>query len=263
MKLKTTDHPQLHQDSFLDLKDLNFDTIIKNFADTLPANVKLEGFVNNSPVSITKDEIQDWKHLNKSFRLSNAQFLSPLLEKFCREGQAKLQSVVTANLYFTPHSESQCFGFHSDAQNILAYQLMGKKEWSFLKKDGTFIKEISQTSSVLNSFNQGLLDHEMFSLTLESGTFLSFPYCLLHQAKNLDQEPSVHVTFSWEYPTVGGFSQFLLDHLVPESSSHFFKEISKDELKQNLDTLKKQLFLEYLKQFRDREEHRAIHGRKC
>jgi ribosomal protein L16 Arg81 hydroxylase len=261
--IRISNSPELLEPNFRELPPITLESILGQLLPWKPnKNVTLDGYINNVPVPIAPDELEHWQGLMKSFRLTNIQLFDGRLKRLCEDLLKASGEVVTVNLYFTPHHESQCFDFHSDAQDSFIYQLMGEKEWTFLKKDGEYVRETHETQQVLNHY---FLEKESFEeerLLLTTGKALKFPYCLLHQARNLQTTPSVHLTFAWQRPSIGGLIHYMMEQLKVGLSTNYFSKIDLEEVLQDLKKIPPSVVQDYFQDFRTQEMLKAKEGRK-
>lgn len=246
---------------------LEFGSIISDWIEFHPSwiNATLEGFINGERVEISLNEIQNLKSLNKSFRLTNIQLYHGPVKKLCDDFYLETNKVMTANLYFTPHSEAQCFTWHSDNQHSLTYQLSGEKRWSFLQKNNVFLKETHEQEIVLKDYLAKKIEAQEEHFHLKKGSWLTFPYCLLHKAQNLGAESSVHITFAYNHPTVLDFAKFLQGHIMEDDYREiYYKPVNIDQFIKNLprlDITKSDLLKKFYDHFKEIEDSKKKYGR--
>lgn len=244
------------------LTGLSLDSILSDWKEQHHRfkNVQLDGFLDGKSVPFAKSELDQLKKLSKSFRLTNLQLFNPNLKHFCETFEAKTGHVVSANLYFTPHREAQCFDFHFDSQHTFVYQLMGEKTWFFLKKNGIYLKETHEQEHILNSFKRGKILAEASPYHMRPGSFLEFPYCLIHKARNEADNPSAHITFSYQLPTLGDYVKHYVEEILKKPlADRYLERITPEELKaavKNAHTLKS-----FREKFRAQEDLKRIEGR--
>jgi hypothetical protein len=190
------------------------------------------------------------------------QLIDERLRAICHELHAASGKAVTINFYFTPNKDSQCFDFHPDPQDTYIHQVLGEKEWTFLKEGDSFLKEEFETLQKLKSFMSHRSDYleERFILTQGSG--LRFPYCLIHRARNLGTKPCAHLTFAWERPTFGGLIHYIMDRVRAGSSHAYFSTVDPSELIRGLSEITRSVVEEYLREFKRLERMRLDEGRK-
>jgi hypothetical protein len=246
---------------------IQFDLIIQSWfkhkADFL--NATLEGYIDGSKVNIDPEELHNLNKLDKSFRLTNVQLYSKEVQNYCNDFLKKTGRVLTANVYFTPSKEAQCFNWHSDSQYSITYQLMGQKNWTFLKDGEFFVKEKYENEHVLNSFKRNKLAATEVSYLLNTGSWLEFPYCLLHKAQNLTDSPSAHITFAYNRPTWGDFAAFTWEKISGKSPrGNYMKNVSLEELQNSIKKIsydKSTLVNEFREYFEAVEEVKRNEGR--
>jgi len=249
------------------LDPLDFDLILENWIKHHPSwvNATLEGFINGEKTQITQHEIENLPSLNKSFRLTNVQLYHAPVKKICDEFYQESNKVMTANLYYTPHSEAQCFTWHSDNQYSLTYQLQGEKRWSFLKTNSEYLKETHEQEIVLKDYLANKLDVKEEHFHLKKGSWLTFPYCLLHKAQNQGLECSVHITFAYNHPTVLDFAKFLQGYIMEDDYREiYYHPVNIDQFIENLDRLdisKEELLIKFKNHFNQIEDSKMKYGR--
>jgi hypothetical protein len=107
---------------------------------------------------------------------------------FCRALEGVMSCHVQSNVYLTPPG-SQGFATHYDSHDVFVLQVSGSKSWRFYGTPVTIPYRAE-------GFESGRHDpgeiHE--SLTLAPGDCLYVPRGLMHDAPNVGDEPSLHVT---------------------------------------------------------------------
>jgi hypothetical protein len=238
------------------IESISFESIIKDWFAQKSSyiNATLEGYINGFRVDILPEEILHTDKLNKSFRLTNVQLYSPEVKKYCDTILAQEGVVLTANMYFTPHQDAQCFTWHSDSQFSQTYQIEGEKKWSFLKDHLGFVREKYEQEKILRKFKEHELQATEIEFTLSKGSWLEFPYCLLHKAQNLGDTPSVHITFAYNTATWGDFGKFAFEKIMGiPLRDNYMDKISIEELKSAIKNFNGD-YTEFLKEFKEHVE---------
>lgn len=257
----------LPSEIFIPIKGLTLKKIIDSWIVEKSGwrNATLEGFLNGEKWDISESDLFQLEKLDKSFRLTNVQLYEPIVKKICHDFYLETGKVLTANLYFTPHAEAQCFNWHSDNQYSLTYQLSGEKKWSFLRQDGVFLKETHEQEVVLKKFIANKLNVTEEYFLLKKGDWLQFPYCLLHKAQNEGSESSVHITFAYNHPTNLDMAKFLHGYLMNgDYSEYYFKPVDEAEYLKGLKKLtnSKENLQELFKiHYQEIELNKKEHGR--
>lgn len=229
-------------------------------------NARLDGFLDGKNVPFESRDLLQLEKLNKSFRLTNLQLYVPQINKFCQDFENKTGHILTANLYYTPHREAQCFEFHQDSQHSFAYQLHGKKMWSFLRYQGVFLKETHEQEHILNSYKRGKLAAEEVNIEMQPGYLLEFPYCMIHKARNEADTASVHLSFSYNVPTIGDFAAFYFESLFGKKiTDHYLQCISLNDVQNALksfDGNHKKILENYKRKFKAEQDLKKQEGRR-
>ena len=110
------------------------------------------------------------------------------LGEFCRSLEEVFSCHVQTNIYLTP-SGNQGFPPHFDSHDVFVMQISGAKAWRFYGvpveipyRGETFERGRHEAGEVTNSF------------TLEAGDCVYIPRGLMHDAENVGDEPSLHIT---------------------------------------------------------------------
>ena len=110
------------------------------------------------------------------------------LGEFCRSLEEVFSCHVQTNIYLTP-SGNQGFPPHFDSHDVFVMQISGAKAWRFYGvpvetpyRGETFELGRHQPGEVTKSF------------TLEPGDCVYIPRGLMHDAENVGDEPSLHIT---------------------------------------------------------------------
>lgn len=249
-------------------KDLTLKTILSEWQKQNHSfiNARLDGYIDGKSAPFEQKELQDLASLDKSFRLTNVQLFVPQLKKFCHDFEKQRGHILSVNLYYTPHSEAQCFDYHQDSQHSFSYQLLGEKNWTFLRHQEEFLKETHEQEHVLNSFKKGKIKGEEVNFKMEQGSSLEFPYCFIHKARNESNSPSAHLTFSYNVPTVGDLALHYFECLLGQKvSDRYLDRMLLTEVKSALKNFNgdHQLFIEsYKKKFKLEQELKKIEGRR-
>jgi ribosomal protein L16 Arg81 hydroxylase len=228
-------------------------------------NAKLDGYLDGESVPISSEEISNLPEMNKSFRLTNVQLYVPQITQFCREFKNKTGHVLGVNFYYTPHSEAQCFIYHQDSQHSFCYQLLGEKDWTFLRYQGNFLRETHEQEHVLNMIKKGKLIAEEQMYKMQEGSLLEFPYCLIHKARNESSSPSAHLTFSYSAPTMGEFAIHCAESLLGlKITEKYLDRIQLENIKNSLqkfDGDPQRIYQSYMKKFIAQQELKSTEGR--
>ena len=110
------------------------------------------------------------------------------LANFCRVFEHELSCKVQTNVYLTPQN-SQGFKTHYDDHDVFIIQMHGRKRWRVYQKavDKPFKGEPFKASE----HSAGSLD---LSFTMEPGDCVYIPRGYMHDAVNVGEEPSLHIT---------------------------------------------------------------------
>lgn len=238
------------------IESIRFESIVKDWFTHKATfiNATLEGYLNGNRVDICPEEILDTEKLDKSFRLTNVQLYSPQVKKYCDTIFSEKGLVLTANVYFTPHMDAQCFTWHSDSQFSQTFQIEGEKKWSFLKDSIGYVREKYEQEKILRKYKEHKLEATEVEFTLSKGSWLEFPYCLLHKAQNLGKTPSIHITFAYNMATWGDFGKFTFEKIMGKPlRDNYMDKISIEELKSALKNFDGN-YTQFLKEFREHVE---------
>lgn len=110
------------------------------------------------------------------------------LGQFCRALEQLFSCQVTTNIYLTP-SGHQGFPPHYDNHDVMVLQVSGRKKWRLYETavDTPYRGERFEQSG----FEAKEISNEF---TLEPGDFLYLPRGVMHDAENVGDEPSLHIT---------------------------------------------------------------------
>jgi len=110
------------------------------------------------------------------------------LANFCRALEFEISCKVQTNVYLTPKT-SQGFKTHYDDHDVFIMQVHGKKNWRLYQQaiDKPFKGEPFDSSE----HSPGELD---LNFTMEPGDCLYIPRGYMHDATNVGEEPSLHIT---------------------------------------------------------------------
>ena len=110
------------------------------------------------------------------------------LANFCRTLEFDLSCKVQTNVYLTPES-SQGFKTHYDDHDVFILQVHGKKNWNLYQQavEKPFRGEPFNSSEHV----AGKLD---LNFTMEPGDCLYIPRGYMHDATNVGDQPSLHIT---------------------------------------------------------------------
>lgn len=112
----------------------------------------------------------------------------PQLGQFCRSLEAALSCHVQTNVYLTPPG-NQGFNTHYDNHDVFVLQIAGSKSWRFY---GTPVTTPYRGEGfVPGQYDAGEVSENR---TLEPGDCLYVPRGLMHDAPNVGDEPSLHIT---------------------------------------------------------------------
>ena len=111
-----------------------------------------------------------------------------ILAKFCRSLENVFSSHVQTNIYLTPGS-SQGFNTHFDDHDVFVIQLSGTKKWRLYQKpiDNPYRGESFNTKD----YKAGELQKEF---ELKEGECVYIPRGLMHDAINVGEKASLHIT---------------------------------------------------------------------
>jgi hypothetical protein len=112
-----------------------------------------------------------------------------------------------ANLYLTP-AESQGFGAHADAHDVLIFQLAGRKAWTL----GARVPDSELATRDHRATDRTISDPS--EVLMEVGDVLYLPRGVVHQAKATDLGPSTHLTLGIHWPIAGELERAVLDRLL-------------------------------------------------
>jgi ribosomal protein L16 Arg81 hydroxylase len=248
--------------------DLNIESILNKWNELKNSfiNCRLDGYIDGKNVSLEPADLNNLDALNKSFRLTNVQLFVPEIKSYCEIFEKKCGHILSVNLYYTPHSEAQCFDYHQDAQHSFAYQLLGEKNWCFLQHQEKYLKETHEQEHVLNSFKRGKLIAQEVSFRMRQGCLLEFPYGLIHRARNESNSPSAHLTFSFNVPTIGDFVIHCFEVLFQKKlSNSYLQQMQLENVKKtlmNFDGNHQSLLNSYCKKFKEDQELKKNEGRR-
>ncbi|ODM99969.1 Bifunctional lysine-specific demethylase and histidyl-hydroxylase NO66 [Orchesella cincta] len=152
-----------------------------------------------------------WDYYNNgcSIRMLNPQsFIQPLW-RLNSSLQEWFGSFVGANMYLTP-PDSQGFAPHYDDIDAFILQVEGKKQWKLYapRKEN---EKLPRFSSGNFSEAKDKLGEPILDVVLEEGDLLYFPRGVIHQAKTVDSEHSLHLTLSFNQ--VNTFGDLLKHHM--------------------------------------------------
>lgn len=110
------------------------------------------------------------------------------LGEFVRSLEQIFSCQVTTNIYLTP-SGNQGFPPHYDNHDVIVLQVSGRKKWRLYDTavDTPYRGERFEQSGI----QAGEISSE---LTLEPGDFLYLPRGVMHDAENVGEQPSLHIT---------------------------------------------------------------------
>ena len=110
------------------------------------------------------------------------------LANFCRTLEFELSCKVQTNVYLTPQN-SQGFKTHYDDHDVFILQVHGKKNWNLYQQavEKPFRGEPFNSSE----HAAGKLD---LNFTMEPGDCLYIPRGYMHDATNVGDQPSLHIT---------------------------------------------------------------------
>jgi hypothetical protein len=112
-----------------------------------------------------------------------------------------------ANLYLTP-AESQGFGAHADAHDVLIFQLAGRKAWTLGERVADEELATRRHRAADRTITNGT------EVVMEVGDVLYIPRGIVHQAKATDLGPSTHLTLGIHWPIAGELEGSVLERLV-------------------------------------------------
>ncbi len=110
------------------------------------------------------------------------------LGEFVRSLEQIFSCQVTTNIYLTPEG-NQGFPPHYDNHDVIVLQVSGRKKWRLYETavDTPYRGERFEQSGI----EAGPVSSEF---TLEPGDFLYLPRGAMHDAENVGEEPSLHIT---------------------------------------------------------------------
>lgn len=193
--------------SELSLENLNekwVTEIIEKTQKTTNKNVKIQFIRNGQTIDSNVENIfsyVDRNHLYKSLesldssiRITNIHTLDPQIKRICYRLSLKHPLLSTANLYITPNAANNCLDPHVDPQFVFAYQVSGSKNWSIIdKKDDLNLS----TRTYMKAFKKN--HQHLKEVTLKEKQWLYLPYAFPHDAKNQNNQVSVHINFAQFY----------------------------------------------------------------
>lgn len=120
--------------------------------------------------------------------LPQMHFADAVLYDFCHAMEKQFSSGVQTNIYLTP-SGNQGFNTHYDDHDVFVIQIEGEKLWRIYNKpvDNPYRGEAFHS----DKFETGDLQEEFI---LKAGDCVYIPRGLMHDAKNNDDKPSLHIT---------------------------------------------------------------------
>ncbi|CAL8144304.1 unnamed protein product [Orchesella dallaii] len=165
-----------------------------------------------------------WDYYNNgcSIRMLNPQSYIQPLWRLNSSLQEWFGSFVGANMYLTP-PDSQGFAPHYDDIDAFILQVEGKKQWKLYaprKED----EKLPRFSSGNFSEADDNLGEPILDVVLEEGDLLYFPRGVIHQAKTVDGEHSLHLTLSCHQ--LNTYGDLLKQHLNHTLEKLMAKDIS-------------------------------------
>ena len=120
--------------------------------------------------------------------LPQLQLADEKLAQFCRSLEKQLSCKVQTNIYLTPAS-AQGFSTHYDDHDVFIIQISGKKKWRLYQKpiDNPYSGEKFKAGD----YEPGALEQDFI---LKVGDCAYIPRGLMHDATNMGDEPSLHIT---------------------------------------------------------------------
>ena len=120
--------------------------------------------------------------------LPQLQLADEKLAQFCRSLEKQLSCKIQTNIYLTPGS-AQGFSTHYDDHDVFIIQISGKKKWRLYQKpiDNPYSGEKFKAGN----YEPGALEHDFI---LKAGDCAYIPRGLMHDAINIGEEPSLHIT---------------------------------------------------------------------
>lgn len=212
---------------------------------------------------IQKTSQANLSRLPFSIRMTNVHQVNPLVRALCRDFFKKTGRVLSANLYFTPNAESQCFLFHADLEHALIYQVSGSKRWSFpLRGNKPWIEKFPHEIHVEEMKNKTLKTR---TIQLTTGDWLNIPFGAVHKAENDQNAPSIHLTFSVDQPYFGALFSSIGHQILNSVCAK--QSLTDGELREALRTIRRKSFSDsrvirkYLSGFKEKERERRKLGR--
>ena len=120
--------------------------------------------------------------------LPQLQLADEKLAQFCNSLEKQLSCKVQTNIYLTPGS-AQGFSTHYDDHDVFIIQISGKKKWRLYQKpiDNPYSGEKFKAGD----YEPGALEQDFI---LKAGDCTYIPRGLMHDAINMGEEPSLHIT---------------------------------------------------------------------
>lgn len=229
------------KDFFLDFSSIDLNNLIKKHLNTYSSgNEFLEVQFINESLEVTeqkKEIIQNLMNsedilgslskLSCSTKLFGIQNVLPELKKLLSDFFTHESKAVTANMYITPRVNKSCFKYHVDPHDVIALQLLGKKEWLFPKqKDGQnhLNYPFEAGSTPMQSFN----NEERLDLETSEMIFISRGH--VHKAINTSSDLSIHLSFSVFYPNQFDKLQLITKDLITFEKEYLKQLMNRTEL---------------------------------
>lgn len=116
------------------------------------------------------------------------------LGEFCRALEAVFSAHVQTNIYLTPQvqeegARNQGFPIHYDNHDVFVLQISGSKAWNFYGAPVTI--PYRGEAFQVGRHDPGAITE---SFTLKPGDCVYVPRGLMHEAPNVGEEPSLHIT---------------------------------------------------------------------
>ena len=208
--------------------------------------IGIDAYIDGKPKVLKADKVKsilEEHGLDKpelfdfSFRVTNFQKISKIAMSVQKLIYKKYRRVSTCNLYYTPSTDANCFLFHPDYQQTIVFQLLGKKNWSFLKlseSDRLLVDPIYTNKSQEKTIGM--------KIPISIGESIIFSHSLVHKAE-IEQStgPSIHLTFSLpNFNSLDIVKDLISKEFYPKTYTNLDREIdSIDDFKSLLSDLEK------------------------
>lgn len=238
------------------LSHLTVASLLKSVSEadrSLLPNVTLKSFLNGEFISSEETFPADLSSHPYSLKLTNLQLLVPELQDLCAEYLSVHGEAMYINFYITPNDRAQCFSHHGDLEEIMIYQLSGKKRWVFFRRSEETVRNGPRGYD--RKYCDEISPDEEWGITLHPGNWLEIPYGFVHRAVNEDPAtPSYHLTFGTTRPVLGNLYDYIIGRwLGLNLTSDALKVLSPHELRE-LEGLSAEMVTRFTNDFREAHE---------